>query len=74
MQKLYGHCFFSATEKARIMARADPPAVTSAAIVHALTAKRCVLGLLWLIRVCWDWWLVVALPASSNESMLKDID
>ena len=45
MQELYGHCFFKPQDQARIMAAADPPAVTSAAVLHALTAKRCV----WLV-------------------------
>lgn len=69
MQELYGHCFFSAKDQARIMARADPPAVTSAAVHHALTAKRCVCSCFygWSIHVLvyWGDWLLHSMSLMS---------
>ncbi len=37
---LYAHCFFKPRDQQRSMANADPPSLTSAAVVHALTARR----------------------------------
>lgn len=39
-QAQYAHCFFKPRDQQRAMDHADPPALTSAAIVHALTSCR----------------------------------